>query len=190
MHEPLTNLRKVIFVQCAQGMPRIGGVARAAWRVDAARRLRQDLHRGQRGHRSRERRCGVLVARLSLQPDRRRAHRALSLGRPWAEVRRARRGVDAPDRRHAQALGAAARAAGARVHGARARHLGGARSCRRSRRSRPGTAIRSATGPTTGRPSRAAPSRASGRRTAPRPSRAAAAACTPETPVRDVEGKK
>ena len=52
MHEPLTNLRKVIFVQCAQGMPRTRGLARAARRLDAAGRLRQDLHRGERGHRS------------------------------------------------------------------------------------------------------------------------------------------
>ena len=71
------------------------GLARAARRRDAARRLRQDLHRGERGHRSDQHRRGVLVARLSLQSDRGRAYRAASLGRARAEIRPAQRGVDA-----------------------------------------------------------------------------------------------
>ena len=46
------------------------GVARPAGRVVAAGRLRQDLHRGQRGHRPAQCRRGVLVARLSRQSGR------------------------------------------------------------------------------------------------------------------------
>ena len=53
LHEPLSNLRKVIFVQYAQGTPRTEVWRGLHGRRIAARRLRQDLHRGQRGHRSR-----------------------------------------------------------------------------------------------------------------------------------------
>ena len=132
MHEPLSNLRKVIFVQFAQGTPRTRGLARAARRRDAARRLRQDLHRGERGHRSDQHRRGVLVARLSLQSGRGRAHRAAPLapgtGRnPGRATRNSTLLIDAT-LKHA---GAAARAAGARIHGARAARSGRSSACRR-----------------------------------------------------------
>ncbi len=95
MHEPLSNLRKIIFVQYAHGTART-----EVWRglhgaSTLARRLRKNLHRGQRGHRSGQCRRGVLVARLPLQPGRRRAHRAASLrratGRNPARATRSRR---------------------------------------------------------------------------------------------------
>ena len=54
MHERLTNLRPVIFLQFADGTPRTEVWRGAARRRDAAVELRQDRHRGQRGHRSRQ----------------------------------------------------------------------------------------------------------------------------------------
>ena len=127
LHEPLSNLRKVIFVQYAQGTPRT-----EVWRgLHGASTLLAD--------------CGKICVAVSEDIDpnntdavfwslayrfesgRRRAHCAASLRRARAEVRSAQRGIDHPDRRHAQAHGAAARVAGARVHGARARHLAGTR---------------------------------------------------------------
>ena len=124
MHEPLSNLRKIIFVQCAHGMPR-SEVWRALYgRVDAACRLRQDLRRGERGHRSDQCRRGVLVDGLSHEPDRRPARAAVPSARARAEDRAAQRRLDAADRRDAQSNRAAARAADARVHGERARRSG------------------------------------------------------------------
>ncbi len=91
MHEPLSNLRKIIFVQCAHGMPRSEVWRALSRRLDAAGRLRENLHRGQRGHRPDQCRRGVLVDGLPHEPDRRPARAALSLGRPRAEDRHARR---------------------------------------------------------------------------------------------------
>ena len=68
-------------------------LARAARRGDAAGRYRQIRHRRQRGHRSGQSRRGVLVARLSRQSGRGRAHHSLSLGRPRAEIGRTARGI-------------------------------------------------------------------------------------------------
>ena len=95
MHEPLSNLRKIIFVQCAHGMPRS-----EVWRALSGAstllgRLRKDLRRGERGHRSDQCRCGVLVDGLPDEPDRRPARAAVSLARPWPEDRHAQRGLDA-----------------------------------------------------------------------------------------------
>ena len=151
------------------------GVARPARRVHVPGRLRQDRRRGERGHRSDQHQRGVLVDGLPRQPSRGRAHRALSLRRPRAEGRTTLQRLVAADRRHAQAGVSSARPAGARIHGARAQDLGRDRHARRCRRSRPGTATRSATGPTTGKPMPDAPSPAIGRRAARRPSGAAAA---------------
>ena len=87
LHEPLTNVRPVIFLQFAQGAPRT-----EVWRglhgaVEPARRLRQDRRRGQRGHRPDQHRRGVLVDGLSRQSGRGRACRAAPLERPRPEVR-------------------------------------------------------------------------------------------------------
>ena len=65
MHEPLTNLRKVIFIQFARGTPQA-----EVWRgMQGAATLQaqcgQARHRGLRGYRSRKRRRDLLVARLS-----------------------------------------------------------------------------------------------------------------------------
>ena len=78
MHEPLTNLRKVVFVQFAPGVPRT-----EIWRaLQGAAILQADIgkirHRGQRRHRSAQYRRRVLVARLSRQSARGRADRAAS----------------------------------------------------------------------------------------------------------------
>ena len=67
------------------------GLARAVGRVHAAGRLRQDLRRGERGHRPDQCRRGVLVDGLSDEPDGRPACAAVSLGRPRAEDRPAQR---------------------------------------------------------------------------------------------------
>ena len=99
-----------------------GSLARAAWRGVAARRLRQDLHCGQRGHRPGQYRCDLLVAGLSLRSRRGCPYRALPLGRTRTEIGRAGR-LDDPDRRHAQARHAAAGLARSRIHGTRARAL-------------------------------------------------------------------
>ncbi len=88
MHEALTNLRKVMFLQFAAGHAAHGNLARASWRRKPAGRYRQIRHRGERGHQSGKSRRGVLVARLSRQSDRGRAHLAVSLGGAWAEIRR------------------------------------------------------------------------------------------------------
>ena len=69
----------------------------------------------------------------------------------------------------------AARPADKGIHGARAQDLGRDRPAGRFRRSRPGTATRSATGPTIGKPSRSAPSKAIGKRAARKPLRGGAA---------------
>ena len=130
LHEPLSNLRKVIFVQYAQGTPRT-----EVWRgLHGASTLLADCGKiciavSEDIDPSNYRR-GVLVARLSLQPGRGRAHRAASLRRPWAEIRPAPRGIVDPDRRHAQAHRAAARAARARIHGAARARSGRSSACR------------------------------------------------------------
>jgi len=90
MHEPLTNLRPVIFVQYAAGTARNRGVARSAGRLHLDAELRQNLHRGERGHRPGEQRRDLLVARLSLQPDRGRARGAVSRRRAGLAISRAR----------------------------------------------------------------------------------------------------
>ena len=65
-------------------------LARPASRLHLARRLRKNLYRGERGHRPRQHRRHLLVARLPLRSGRGRAHRALSLRRARPEIRRTR----------------------------------------------------------------------------------------------------
>ena len=86
MHEPLSNLRKIIFVQCAHGMPRS-----EVWRALSGAStllggLRKDLRRGERGHRPDQCRRGVLVDGLPDESDRRPACAAVSFR--WATARR------------------------------------------------------------------------------------------------------
>ena len=122
--EPLANVRPVIFLQFAPRRRAHRGVARPARRVHVPRRLRQDRHRGERGHRSNQHQCGVLVDGLSMQPRRGRANRTASLQRPRPEIRARPQRFIAADRRHAQAGVSAARAAGAAIHGACPQDLG------------------------------------------------------------------
>ena len=95
----------------------------------------------------------------------------------------------AADRRHAQAGVSAARAAdAANTWSARARS-GTSSACRRCRRSRPGTATRSATGPTTGKPTPSAPSTGDWEKSGKETFARRRGGLTPETPVRDAEPK-
>ena len=121
-------------------------------------------------------RRGVLVARLSRQSGRRRADRAaiappVTARRPGRAATSRRMLIDAT----LKDIDAAAGAAEARVHGARAQQSGTSSACRRSRRSRRGTAIRSATGTRRGTSTPAARSPANGKKPARKPSRGAAA---------------
>ena len=75
LHEPLCNIRPVIFLQFAPGRPQSEVWRGAQWRVNAQGRLRQDRHGGERGHRPAQCRCGAVVARLPRQYGRRPARR-------------------------------------------------------------------------------------------------------------------
>ena len=162
MHERLTNLRPVIFVQFADGTPRSRSLARAARRRHAAVELRQDRHRGERGHRSGQHGRGAVVARLSHQPDRGCAAGAAPRRRAGRAIRAQDLGLRHAGRRHAQISDGAARACRrANTWSTRAR-CGRSSTSTRSMSSRPGTATAWATGPTAGRPSRAAPPPATG----------------------------
>ncbi len=166
MHERLTNLRPVIFLQFAANTPRTEVWRGLQWRLDAAIELRQDRHRGQRGHRSVQHGRGAVVARLPHQSDRRHAYRAESRRRAGRAIRRQQDRLRPAGRRDAQARRCRRSLCRRAIHGARARSVGGARSAARSTCRRRGTATRSTTGPTPGRPSRAAPRRATGKRPA------------------------
>ena len=104
LHEPLSNVRPVIFLQFAHGTPRTEVWRGAARRVGAARRLRQDRHRGQRGHRPDQHRRGVLVDGLSRQSGRGRARsRRIAPAGHGPKSGRAQQRFHAADRRDAQA---------------------------------------------------------------------------------------
>ena len=68
MHEPLTNIRKVIALICRTQHADDGGLARALRRRLAASRRRQVRHRGQRRHRSRQCRRDPLGDVLPREP--------------------------------------------------------------------------------------------------------------------------
>ena len=166
MHERLTNLRPVIFVQFAQGTPKT------------------EVWRGLHGAANFQAGCGKIVIAVSEDIDPESVDAVLwSLAyrsNPIEDVHLApfhtslqgsqygpqEIGFDDADRRDAQASDAAAGAADARVHGARARAVGRAGASRRSRQPRRGTATRWAIGPRNGRNSRGARRRAIGKRTA------------------------
>ena len=78
-----------------------GSVARAAWRRQFQAQCGKIVIGARRRHRSRQTRCGVLVARLSRQSGRGRASRALRRG-PWPEIGAAGKRLTAPDRRDAE----------------------------------------------------------------------------------------
>ena len=174
MHEPLTNMRPVIFLQFAPGTPR------------------SEVWRGLNGAASLQADCGKIVIAVSEDIDPENADAVF-----WSLAYRANpiedlqivpyrsaghgpksgpRGdestmlIDATLKDTVPPLALPS----ASSWSARARS-GTSLACRRSRRSRPGTAIRSATGTRPGTSMRAAPSLAIGKKAATRPSRAAAA---------------
>ena len=127
MHEPLTNLRKVVFVQFAPGVPRT-----EVWRaLHGAASLQADIGKY------------VIAVSEDIDPENPNAvfwslaYRAnpvddvqivaVSRRRSWSQVGAARRRIHHADRRHAQGHRAAAGSAQARVHGRRAQNLGRAR---------------------------------------------------------------
>ena len=127
MHERLTNLRPVIFLQFAAGTPRTEVWRGLQRRLDPAIELRQDRHRGERGHRSVQHGRGAVVAGLPHQSGRRHAHRAQPRRRAGRAICRQQDRLRPAGRCDAQARDAAARAADQALHGARARAVGGAR---------------------------------------------------------------
>ena len=185
MHEPLSNLRPVIFVQFARGAPRT-----EVWRgLHGAATLRAD--------------CGKIVIAVSedIDPESTDAvfwslayrstptedvhDRAVPPRRAGLAVRPGPVRIDDADRRHAEVPDGAARAADPRVHGRRARDLGGARAAGAHRRSRRGTATRSATGPIPGSASRSARRAGEWEQNGIETlARQRGATSTPETPVR------
>ena len=127
MHEPLTNLRKVLFVQFAPGVPRT-----EIWRaLHGAATLQADIGKY------------VIAVSEDIDPENpdavfwSLAYRANPADDVFIAPHRAEghgpksgpRGeeVDAADRRDAEGAGAAAGAAQARIHGGRAQDLGGTR---------------------------------------------------------------
>ena len=138
------------------------GVARAARRRHAAVELRQDRHRGERGHRSRQHGRGAVVARLPHQSDRGRAC--------WCRIAAACRARSTDPRPRTPACWSTppanirwrrSRCRRANTWSMRAR-CGRSSTSIRSTCSRPGTATAWATGPTAGRRSRSAPPPATG----------------------------
>ena len=175
MHEPLTNLRKILFVQFAPGTPRT-----EIWRaLHGAASLQADIGKY------------VIAVSEDIDPDNpdavfwSLAYRAnpiedvhiapyRSQGHGPKSAARGR-GVDDADRRHAERADAAARVAEARIHGAARDDLGRARPAGDHAAARRGTAIRSAIGTRCGTLMRAARSPANGKRAARKPSPSAAA---------------
>ena len=161
MHEPLTNIRKVIVVVCERDMP-----ATEVWRAlygtaVAAPRRRQIRHRRQRRHRSGKRRRAVLGDVLPRQPDARHAHPAASRPGPRPAQRAQRRpGRLGADRRDAEGRLSADLPAQARIHGERQEDLGRAGPAQAQAGNRPGSAIRSANGRRNSTPPPRAPPRA------------------------------
>ena len=124
MHERLTNLRPVIFIQVTARHAAHRSLARAARRFFADVELRQDRRCGQRRYRSNQRRCGVMVARLSLKSDPGRPDRALSRRCAGRAIRTAGIRLQHAGRCNAQAPDGAVGVADPRAHGTRARAMG------------------------------------------------------------------
>ena len=153
MHEPLTNIRKVIALVVERDMPTTeiwralygaGVLHRAAGKYVIA--VNDDID---------PENADALLWAMSYRANAaaRHAHPAASRPGPRpAQQAQWRRGRLGADRRDAEGEFPADLAAEARIHGAREEDLGGARPARRSSRSRRGSAIRSANGPTSSTP--------------------------------------
>ena len=176
MHERLTNLRPVIFLQFAAGTPRT-----EVWRgLNGAATLQsncgkiviavsEDIDPAEHGR-------GAVVARLPHQSGRGHAHHAARAAACRARNTAGNKTdsgllVDATRKRPMPPLALPT----GNTWSTPAR-CGRSLGCRRSTCRRLGTATPSTTGPTPGRPSRAAPRRATGRRPAGRRSSASAGA--------------
>ena len=129
MHEPLTNIRRVIFVQFERGVPRTE-VWRALYGTSSLQSacgkyvvaVSDDIDPGKR-------RCRLVVDRLPRQSARGLGRARPSPPRPRPQDRGPGfRGFDAADRRHPQGRHAACRAAEGGIHGARAEDMGASRS--------------------------------------------------------------
>ena len=90
LHEPLTGLLRVTLITVEKGHAAHRDLARAVRRGVFQGRLRQDLHRGQRRHRSRQCECAPVGDGVSHEPGRGRAHAAASRPGPRPEARAAR----------------------------------------------------------------------------------------------------
>ena len=103
MHERLTNSAAGDLPAVRRRHAAHRSLARPARRVDAAIELRQDRHRGERGHRSGEHGRGAVVARLPHQSGRRHAYRAQPRRRAGRAIRRQQDRLRAAGRCHAEA---------------------------------------------------------------------------------------
>ena len=146
LHEPLTNLRKLVILQFAPGTPR------------------PEIWRGLNGTLTLQAIVGKFIVAVDedIDPDNADAvfwamsYRCNPIKDthvvPYREAGHGPRAADAgagfgdADRRHDETADAAARAAQARIHGAREKRCGSGSACRRCGRRCRGTAIRSATG--------------------------------------------
>ncbi len=118
MHEPLSNLRPIIFVQFSNDTPKTevwrGLQGTAARQADSGKiviAVSEDID--PENNRRRD-----VVACLSLESDRGRSCRTVPVDRPCAQVGAGGIGLDAIDRRDAQVSDGAARSARSRIHGA------------------------------------------------------------------------
>ena len=176
LHEPLSQRAAGDLPAIRAGRGAHRGVARPAWRVHVPRRLRQDRHRGQRGHRSDQHQRGVLVDGLSRQPGRGRAHRAATAPAATARSPAARSNdssllIDATLKQAFPPL-----ALPTQEYMERARKIWDELGLPRAVAAAALARLHArATGPTTGKPMPNAPSKATGNRAARKPSRAAAA---------------
>ena len=126
MHEPLTNLRPVIFLRFTTGTPR-----EEVWRgIEGASTLqapvRQDRHRPERGHRCAEHRRHLLVAGVPHESRGRSPDRLRPQPRPWPQGSLRGGRVRHPGRRHPQGADDSVGASRPAVHGKRPGDLGGA----------------------------------------------------------------
>ena len=87
LHERMTALRRITIITVAEGHAAHRDLARALRRDVVQGRLRQDLHRGERGHRSRQFGRAVLGDGVSHGPARRPAGAALPQPGPRAGAR-------------------------------------------------------------------------------------------------------
>ena len=129
MHEPLTNIRKVIALICERDMPTTEILARPLRRRGAASRGRKVRDRRQRRHRPGQRRRDPMGDVVPRQSKPRLPYPAAPRPGAWPPQQAQRRaGRLGADRRDAEGELSADLAAQARVHGARQGDLGRARA--------------------------------------------------------------